>query len=66
MTTVELAEKFKDGSNESSRDHFEVAHWFYGMPAAGVKYYTYPDRATAVERTSCRKSMFLREVTFRT
>ncbi len=41
MLTVELTEHLKEADVTSVLNDAEVAHWFFRVPCAGVRYYTY-------------------------
>ncbi len=43
MVTVELTEHLKEAEETSVLNDAEVAHWFFRVPCAGVRYYTYED-----------------------
>ncbi len=43
MVTVKLTEHLKEAEETSVLDDAEVAHWFFRVPCAGVRYYTYED-----------------------
>ena len=43
MVTVELTEHLKEAEEKSVLNDAEVAHWFFRIPCAGVRYYTYED-----------------------
>ena len=43
MVTVELTEHLKEAEETSVLNDAEVAYWFFRVPCAGVRYYTYED-----------------------
>lgn len=43
MVTVEQTEHLKEAEETSVLNDAEVAHWFFRVPCAGVRYYTYED-----------------------
>ena len=50
MATLELPVKVEEAELDAELDRVEVKHWYCCMPLAGVKYYTYEDQPTPVER----------------
>lgn len=43
MVTVEQTEHLKEAEETFVLNDAEVAHWFFRVPCAGVRYYTYED-----------------------
>ncbi len=43
MVTVELKEHLQEAEERSVLNGAEVAYWFFRVPCAGVRYYTYED-----------------------
>ncbi len=43
MVTVEQTEHLKEAEETSVLNDAEVAYWFFRVPCAGVRYYTYED-----------------------